>query len=145
MAKRVFVDMDGVLCNFRKKFIERWDKKFQYPQVEYGFWRELEEMPRAIEGINWLKNRGYDTWILTRPSYSVPMCYTEKRLWVEDHLGTKWTERLILSPRKDFFIGDYLIDDREWPDFMGYQLVFGEDDYPDWSSVINFFKKEEVE
>lgn len=70
-------------------------------------------------------------WILTCPSYKNPMSYTEKRLWIEDHLGFNWCRKLINSPDKSLLIEDYLIDDKPWPGFQGTQLLFGSEDYPD--------------
>jgi len=34
------------------------------------------------------------------------------RLWVEYHLGTNWIQFIHTSPRKDFFLGNTLIDDQ---------------------------------
>jgi 5'(3')-deoxyribonucleotidase len=138
MKKRIYIDMDGVLCNYMKRFIERVqaNPKNKHPQLEFDFFRKLEEMPGAIEAFKALAKE-YDVWILTRPSYKNPMCYTEKRLWVEDHLGFNWCRKLIIAPDKSLMIGDYLIDDMPWPKFQGEQLLFGSNECPDWDAVLD--------
>jgi hypothetical protein len=45
--KRVFVDMDGVLCDFRKRFIELFKER---PEVDYpSKKKEKEENTGSIE------------------------------------------------------------------------------------------------
>lgn len=132
--ERVYVDMDFVLCNYGKAYKEKWREDMQFPQSQYGFFVNLEPVEGAIEAMEKLSEK-YDVWILTRPSMENPMCYTEKRVWVEEHLGKKWVKKLILSPDKSLLIGDYLIDDNPW-DFKGKQFLFLSDEYPDWNSVL---------
>ena len=110
--KTAYVDMDQVLCDFVGRFQIEFAKNpdIKYPQATYGFWESLEPIPGGIEGINVLKEH-YDTYILTKPSYLNPWCYTGKRVWVENHLGIDWCDRLIISPNKSLLKGDYLIDD----------------------------------
>ena len=54
--KRVYVDMDGVLCNFYKaaKQALTENPNQKYPQSQWGFFLKLEEIPGAIEGSIWL-------------------------------------------------------------------------------------------
>ncbi len=135
--KRVYVDMDGVLCNFAKSYMNKINKnpKNQYPHAECDFFRKLEPIQDAIESIKDM-NLKYDVWILTRPSIKNPLCYTEKRLWVEDHLGFGWCKKLILCLDKSLMKGDYLIDDNPWPDFEGKVILFGSEKYPSWKEVL---------
>ena len=123
---RVYVDMDDVLCDWMRAYDEARERVpgQKYPQAQMDFFRKLKPLPNAITGINLLKKRGHDVWILTKPSYMNPLCYTEKRLWVEDHLGLEWCDRLILCPDKSLLKGDVLIDDTPWPGFEGQQLLF---------------------
>jgi hypothetical protein len=108
--KRVYVDMDGVLCDYRKRFEELKSEITPFPQITYGFYTSLEPIEGAIEAYKQLEEK-YDVWILTRPSYQNPMCYTEKRVWVEQHLGLKAAQKLIICWNKGLLKGDYLIDD----------------------------------
>ena len=137
MQKRVYVDMDGVLVDYdsAKKKALSINPFVKFPQSQAGFFTGMEPMPGAIKGINAIAKH-YDTWILTRPSIKNPLCYTEKRIWVENHLGMEWTKRLIISPSKDLLMGDYLIDDQPWPNFQGKQLRFGRGECPNWDAVI---------
>ena len=108
--KRVYVDMDGVLCDYWKRFYELQNGYIKLPQTTYGFYTSLEPIEGAIESFKWLEEH-FDTWILTRPSYQNPLCYTEKRVWVEENLGIKAAQRLIICWNKGLLKGDYLIDD----------------------------------
>ena len=125
--KRIYVDQDDVLCDW----LGAWRKALAdnpaqgFPQAGMDFFRKLEPLPWAVTGIKTLAEEGHDVWILTRPAYMNPLCYTEKRLWVEDHLGLEWCERLILCPDKSLLKGDLLIDDTNWPGFEGKQIFFG--------------------
>ena len=73
------------------------------------------------------------------------MCYTEKRVWVEEHLGMDFVQRLIISPNKGLNRGDYLIDDhdtgRGQEGFQGKFIHFGQEEFPDWKTVMKFFKE----
>ena len=112
--KIVYFDMDGVLCKFRKRFNEevKRNPKILYPQATYGFFTNLEPhyiMLGLYKAL--VKNENFEVHILTAPSYMNPMCYTEKRVWVEKHLGLEAAESMIISGYKHLLKGDYLIDD----------------------------------
>jgi 5'-nucleotidase len=133
--KRVFVDMDDVLCDFSKSY-KLLKSKYEYPQSLYGFFRNLEPIQGAIDAYNLLETE-YDVWILTSPSIYNPFSYSEKREWVENHLGFERCRKLILSPNKSLLMGDYLIDDNIHVGFSGEHIHFGKK-YPDWNSVIEY-------
>ena len=140
--------MDGVLCDFEKGYAE-YSKTFpdtDYPQSIPGFWRDLEPIPGALIGMESLLNMdNLDVYIATAPSYKNPICYSEKREWIEKKFSLSLCKRLILTKQKGFLIGDYLIDDylsgAGQDEFQGYQIHFGSKAYPDWISVISFFEK----
>ena len=107
----------------------------------------LEPIPGGLEAITWLRAQDqFLVYILTAPSLQNPLCYTEKRVWVEKHLGFDLVERLIISPNKGLNKGHYLIDDhivgKGQDTFEGVLLHFGSSIYPDWASIIDYFKEE---
>ena len=138
----VYVDMDGVLCDYMRshRAIKAKSPLIVFPQMVYGMFRDLEPMEGAIESYRWL-HENFETYILTRPSVKNPSCYTEKREWVEKHLGLEICENLILNPHKGLMRGDYLIDDMPWPQFKGQQITFGSKEFPSWREVIAFFEE----
>jgi 5'(3')-deoxyribonucleotidase len=137
--KRIFIDMDDTLCQFSKRYAEKRKShpEIAYPQSQYGFFANLEPIPGAIEAYKTLE-KSYDVFILTAPSYLNPLCYTEKRVWVEKHLGLETTPNLIICQRKEFLMGDYLIDDHFYP-FEGKMMLFGSAEFSDWETVLKYF------
>lgn len=144
----VYVDMDDTLCDYTSGF-ERHKKKYpqhEFPQSEPGLYISLDPLPGAIEAYRWLEqNPSLDTYILTAPSVRNAHSYTEKRLWVEHHLGLDAVYRLIINPNKSLNKGEFLVDDyihgKGQENFEGKILQFGSDEFPNWESVIEFFDK----
>lgn len=140
--KRIYVDLDGVLCNFYKAAKKALtDNPLQkYPQSQWGFFLKLEEMSGAIESFKKLQEK-YDVWILTRPSFRNVNCYTEKAQWVWDHLGYDVLEKTILCGDKSLLKGDYLIDDQINANqelFEGELIRFGSDEFKNWEKVLEY-------
>jgi len=140
--KIVYVDMDGVLCDFygaaRREIRENPEQKF--PQSRWGFFLTLEEIPNSINSINLLKEK-YDVRILTKPSERNLNCFTEKAQWILDHLGFDMVKKLIFSSDKSIVKGDYLIDDQNNANqdkFEGEWIEFNSKKFPDWESVIKY-------
>jgi 5'-nucleotidase len=143
MKQIVYVDMDGVLCDywtaFKKEKLRNPEQL--YPQSIAGFYRDLATISGAVEGFAKLSAQpDLDVHILTAPSIHNPLCYTEKRLWVEDHLGFEAVNRLIIAPDKSLLRGDILIDDqskgRGQDRFKGQLILFGSNKWPDWNTII---------
>ena len=147
----IYVDMDHVLCDYNKGFA-KYQKKYpnlDYPQSRPGFYESLEPMPGAIEAMNWLmSSRDREVFILSAPSLKNPHSYSEKRIWVEQHLGMEAARRLILSSFKGLHRGEYLIDDwthgkgQEY--FEGVLIQFGSDTHPNWDQVCRTIREQEV-
>jgi len=140
--KRIYIDMDGVLCNFNKAYKHSlYSNPIQpFPQSQWGFFLNLEEIPGAIEAFKKLQEK-YDVYILTKPSIWNLNCYTEKAAWVLNHLGFDVLEKTILSCDKSLLKGDYLIDDNNGDgqsDFEGEWIEFGNFRFPEWKDVIKY-------
>ena len=140
--KRVLVDMDGVLADFKSPFIQEVLKNpgQKYPHSQYGFFLKLEPIKDAIESYKKLEEF-YDVWVLTRPSVKNPLCYTEKAIWVNEKLGENAQEKTIMCCDKSLVKGDFLIDDTTaygQTEFEGEFIHFGSEKYPDWISVVEY-------
>jgi 5'(3')-deoxyribonucleotidase len=138
--------MDHTLCDFSSSYL-RYKREFpgiEFPHSIPGFFTGLEPMPNAIEVYQWLEDHiDIDLYILTAPSVRNPNSYTEKRLWVEEHLGIDSAYKLIISPNKGLNIGHYLIDDyiegKGQENFQGQVLQFGSNKFPGWQSIKSYF------
>ena len=151
IKKILLVDQDDVLADFMGAFWIALKKNpaIKYPQSQYKFFENLEPIKDAIESINILKNY-YDVLILTRPSVHNPLCYTEKRVWIENHLGFDMCKNLMLVYDKTMIKGDginkiYLIDDvihsgRNNPEWE--HIHFGSEKFKDWKVVTDYLLKE---
>ena len=140
----IYIDMDDVLCDYSSKIKEEKNKfpENSYPQSLPGFFRGLKPIEGAIDAVKQLRShKGFDVYILTATSTKNPLSYTEKRLWVEDNLGYEMTTNLIICSHKGLLKGDILIDDhasgRGQELFEGKLIHFGQEDYPDWKTVLN--------
>ena len=147
--KIIYIDMDEVLADFYKLYEEKIEANpsIKFPQAEYGFFANLEPIKDSIGSVKSLiECELFDVYILTAPSVKNPLCYTEKRVWIEKYFGIDFCEKLIISPNKGLNKGDYLIDDNNYgkgqDQFEGKLIHFASDEFPDWKSVILYFEKE---
>jgi len=145
--KIVYVDMDGVLCDFAEAHATALaaNPGIQYPQRQYGFFRNLKPLSGALAAMASLRsNPTIEVYILTAPSIPNPLCYSEKREWVENHLGIEMVQKLIISPNKGLNKGDFLIDDhregRGQDTFEGRLIHFGSAQFPEWEDVLRVFE-----
>ncbi|WP_210436090.1 5' nucleotidase, NT5C type [Photobacterium toruni] len=82
----------------------------KYPQSQYGFFADLEPLDGTISAVTAINDSSqYECYILTAPSPRNPLCYTEKRVWVEKHLGYDFVEKLIICSNKRLLKGIFLL------------------------------------
>ncbi len=144
MQPILYIDMDNVLVDFSSALSV-------YPQStldEYegrcdeipGIFSLMQPMEGAIEAHAHLAEQ-FDTYILSTAPWENPSAWSDKLLWVQQHLGAPAHKRLILSHNKHLNQGAYLIDDRlaNGADrFTGEHIHFGTDTFPDWAAVLEY-------
>lgn len=142
--KTLFIDMDGVIVDFMQSVKN-------HPEFE-KYKNEIDALPdvflnalpmeHAIDSVGKLLDCGkYEVYIASTAPWGNIDSLSHKRIWIEKYFGEKLKKRLILTHRKDFLIGDYLIDDRlknGAGEFKGELLHFGTAKYPDWDSVLEY-------
>ena len=145
MKKRLFIDMDGVLCDYKKHHAEKLREfpHMPFPQSQYGFFMELEPIANSIATVKALMVH-FDVWILTAPSWKNPMCLAEKNYWIQKHFGHDMAQYMITCNDKSLVKGHFLVDDgihRGQENFEGELLLFGSEKYPDWDFVFEYLMK----
>ena len=142
MTKRIFIDMDGVISNFRKAAKEQGNGKRPDLYVNY---RNLELIPGAEVAVMKL-HQDFDVFIATTPPWTRPEVWQHKREWIEEKFPYL-KRKLILTQRKDLLIGDILIDDtrfRGQPDFKGHWFWFNQDwDNRNWKACLEWIYKKQ--
>lgn len=141
----VYLDMDGVLCDFdlrHDELLARGISKseaFDHPEA----YLDLKPVPGAVEAYHELQ-KNFEVYILSTASWDNLTSWKEKRVWVEDYLGESAKKKLILSHNKGLLRGDFLVDDRianGVGDFQGIHIHFGTPEYPDWQAVLHYFSR----
>ena len=97
----------------------------------------MEGAEEAFERLS----KHFDAYILSTAPWHNPSAWTDKRLWVEQHLIKSAFKRLILSHNKHLLRGDYIIDDRTAHgagDFEGEHIHFGSEEFPDWPETVAY-------
>lgn len=154
----LFIDMDGVLVDFYGAVRKRYPEFDQYERTrqreitaalsaELGFFTHLQPIPGAIQAFRKLSDI-YEVYILSTPDWHGVNSWTEKRIWVEEHLGDHAFKKLILSHNKGLFSGRALVDDRlrnGVENFQGEHIHFGTEKFPDWDAVLKYLLPVDVE
>ncbi len=146
MAKRLYIDMDNVLVDFRSG-IDRVSEADATLHVDCldevpGIFALMDPMPGAIEAYTELSEL-FDTYILSTAPRENPSAWSDKLLWVKKHLNPSAYKRLILTHHKNLNSGDFLIDDRDKngaDSFSGELILFDSERFPDWATVLEYLR-----
>jgi 5'-nucleotidase len=145
LRKSILVDQDGVLANYQEHLLALWENEHPhefrlplhavtehdisvlFPQdcrdeleaitLRKGFFLSLPPIAGGKDALEEMLAMGHDVRICTSPKKIHRHCVPEKFAWVEEHLGGKWVDRIVLTRDKTLVCGDILIDDK--PDIVG--------------------------
>jgi len=133
----IVLDMDDVLTQTNSRWMERcnedWDddraieklmgweihrwvkpecgKRIYEYLSEPGFFRDLEPLDGAVDGVAELLSGGHDVVIATAAPIDSNTAVEEKKLWVREHLPFFDISDLLICHRKDMLRADLLFDD----------------------------------
>ena len=147
----LYIDMDNVLVDFPSAFKKLSKEKLKEYKGRLdevpGIFSLMEPLEGAKDAFDVLAAE-YDTYILSTAPWENPSAWSDKLLWVKNHLGNAAYKRLILSHHKNLNAGNFLIDDRTKNgsgEFGGEHIHFGTDKFPDWKTVVFYLKQRKGE
>jgi 5'-nucleotidase len=146
MKKRLYVDLDNVLVDFQSG-IERISEADAAKHADAldevpGIFGLMDPLPGAVAAYSELAER-FDSYVLSTAPWENSTAWSDKLLWVQQHLGESAYKRLILTHHKNLISGDFLVDDRPnngADQFEGELILFGTDPFPDWPSVLEYLR-----
>ena len=138
MKKKIFLDMDGVLCDFSRGYIEHYGMDFAIEDIAYwgyaldvwknsgkrvrdfwngldvAFWQNLERTPECDQILELVSS--YKPVLLTAPPLgsSSWQAVAGKTMWIQSNLRDYFYEgRFLIGPAKEYCAGpdSILIDD----------------------------------
>lgn len=128
--------MDGVLVQ-SVETKDEWTKG----KLQQNFFLNKTPVSMAVDAFKLLSEH-CNVFILSTPVWDNVYCWSEKRMWVERHLGSIAKKKLILTHNKALNKGIVLIDDsldHGAAQFDGHLIHFGTERYPTWAEVIEEF------
>lgn len=154
-SKTILIDLDGPLADFEKGFLKRWRKKFpneffipleqrktfflndDYPEnlrekaadiiATTGFFADISPVRGGLNAVKEMAALNHKVFICTSDIYGNKTGLTDKRTWIQKHLGHDFAKTMIFTRDKTLIRGDYLIDDK--PAITGLLE-------PDWKHII---------
>ena len=136
--KVIFVDMDGVLCDYEGHCRELGVGVDETDGIN-GFFLDLKPLPGALEAYRKL-NEVHDVYILSTAPWDNVTALSDKNAWLKKYLPEAY-KRVIYTHHKNLCVGDYLIDDRTKNgagEFTGELIQFGTDKFPNWDKVLEY-------
>lgn len=140
MKKVIYVEMDGVLCDYKSR-CKKLNIKFSEAKRTPGFFKKLKPVKGAIECYRKLCEK-CEVYVLLLTSRDNAAIRAEKMEW----LGKYLPEARVLIMRKDdplidkvdFLINDY--GKRFEHRVHGHKVKFGSSGIADWDSVFTFIE-----
>ncbi len=151
--KIIQLDMDGVIVDLQR-CIDDHIKDNPNLATEYadrfdcipGIFENSKPIKDSIESILKLHNSNkYDLYIATSAPWDNDDSPTHKKRWIENHFGTLFHKKMIITHCKHLLLGDYLIDDRlvnGAAEFAGEHIHFGTPKYSDWNTILKYLLDE---
>lgn len=139
----VLVDFPSALAHLPAEILRDYDDRLD--EVP-GIFALMQPIPGAIESYVQLGDL-FDTYILSTAPWETPSAWSDKLLWVKQHLGAGAYKRLILSHHKNLNAGHFLVDDRiknGVDKFQGEHIHFGSPQFSDWPAVVNYLRERAV-
>lgn len=92
-----------------------------------GWFSDLPLVEGALDGLERLSEL-CEVWLCTKPLRAAwRTCASEKTQWIEQRLGSHWTDRLIITPDKSLVRGHVLLDDAPYLSWL---------DRAEWTAVM---------
>ena len=142
--KRLYFDMDGVIVDFASALelqSEETLKEYEGRLDEIpGLFSQMKPMPGALEAVRRLNER-YDCYILSTAPWNNPSAWSDKVIWITEHLDDVFHKKMIITHCKHLCKGNYLIDDRDKhgaSEFEGEWIHFGSERFPNWETVLEY-------
>lgn len=152
--KRYLIDMDGVIANFDKALLDKFQKTYpnkpfislenrtsfyvkdDYPKEDQplieeiyttqGFFLNMEPIEGSIKALYEIQ-KANEIFLCTSQLTKNPHCVPEKYEWIKKYLGKDWINKIVITKDKTIIQGDYLIDDK--PKITGIQT-------PTWEHIL---------
>lgn len=83
----------------------------------------------------------YDIYVVALAPTNELESMTDAISWVKEYLSAPAWNKVVFCNKPQMLLGDYIIDMKEHPDFMGTSIRLGSDEFKTWEEVIVFFER----